>query len=69
MDAPVKRLHPLLEETIVASLAVGALGVVSSLLYWLLTGRSPWPGLVLGEIIGFGWGVVLLVAAAPRRSR
>ena len=65
----MKRLHPLLEEAIAATVAVGALGVLVALLYWLLTGRSPWPGLVLGEVIGFGWGVLLLVAASPRRSR
>lgn len=65
----MKRLHPLLEETIVASLAVGALGVLVALVYWLLTGQSPWPGLVLGEMIGFGWGVLLLVIAAPRRGK
>ncbi|MDE3096580.1 MAG: hypothetical protein KGK07_11370 [Chloroflexota bacterium] len=65
----MKRLQPLLEEVIAATAAVGALGVLVGFVYWLLTGQSPWPGLVLGEMIGFGWGVLLLVIAAPQRGK
>ena len=31
--------------------------------------RAGWPGLVLGEIAGFGFGVVLLTLTSPRRRR
>jgi hypothetical protein len=60
-------MSPLLEEAIAATAAMCALGVAIALLYWLFTGLSPWPGLVLGEVAGLGWGVVLLALASPRR--
>ena len=65
----MSRLDPLLEELLVASLAMMALGVVVALLYRLLTGLSPWPGLVLGEAAGFGFGAVLLALVSPKRRR
>ncbi|MBM4437854.1 MAG: hypothetical protein FJ029_11625 [Actinobacteria bacterium] len=46
-----------------------AVGVVVALVFWLVTGVSPWPGLVLGEVAGFGFGIVLLTLASPRRRR
>jgi len=63
----VSRLDPLLEEVIVATLAVTVLGVAVAVLFRLLTGVSPWPFLVLGEILGLGMGIVLLTLASPRR--
>jgi hypothetical protein len=65
----MSRLDPFLEEFLVASLAMTALGVVVALLYRLLTGLSPWPGLVLGEIAGFGLGAALLAWVSPKRRR
>jgi hypothetical protein len=62
-------LDPLLEEFLVAAASCTALGVAVAAVYWLITGSSPWPGLVLGEIAGFGLGVVLLTLASPKRSR
>ena len=61
------RMDPLLQETIIACIAMTCLGVLVALLYWGLTGLSPWPGLVMGEIGGFGLGVVLLVLSSPKR--
>ena len=61
------KLHPLIEETLVATVAMTGLGVVVAGLYWLIMGLSPWPFLVLGEIAGFGFGIVLLALTAPRR--
>jgi len=63
------RIDPLLEETLAATAAVALLGVVISVLFWLLTGLSPWPGVILGEIVGLGMGVPLLALTSPRRHR
>lgn len=65
----LSHIDPLLEEALAASLALTAFGVIVAVLYWLLTGLSPWPGLVLGEVAGFGFGMVLLTFASPRRRR
>ena len=64
-----RRIDPLLEEVFAATVAMTLLGVVVAVLYWALTGLSPWPGLVLGEIAGFGFGIALLSLSSPRRRR
>jgi hypothetical protein len=61
-------LHPLLEDTLAALLATSILGTVIALAYWLLTGISPWPFVVLGEIGGLGFGVAMLALCTPRRQ-
>jgi hypothetical protein len=63
------RLDPLLEETLAATGAVALLGVVITVLFWLLTGLSPWPGVILGEIVGLAMGIPLLALTSPRRRR
>jgi hypothetical protein len=63
------RIDPLLEETLAATMAVALLGAVMCVLFWLLTGLSPWPGVILGEIVGLGMGVPLLALTSPRRRR
>jgi hypothetical protein len=63
------RLDPLLEEAVVAAVAIGALIAVIALLYWLSTGLSPWPLVVLAEIAAFGTGMAILLATSPRRHR
>ncbi len=63
------RLDPLLEETTAASVAMKLLSAVVSLIYWGATGDSPWPGVILGEVAGFGFGVALLALSSPRRRR
>jgi hypothetical protein len=65
----VVRLDPLLEETLAATGAVALLGVVISGLFWLLTGLSPWPGVIIGELVGLGMGIPLLALTSPRRRR
>jgi hypothetical protein len=62
-------LDPLVEEALVAVLAIGALTAVIALLYRLSTGLSPWPLLVLAEIAAFGTGIAVLLATSPRRRR
>ena len=63
------RLDPLIEDTLAALLATSVLGVVVALFYWLMTGLSPWPYVVIGEIGGLGFGVAVLALTSPRRSR
>jgi hypothetical protein len=65
----VARLDPLLEDTLAALLATSVLGAVVALMYWLLTGLSPWPFVVLGEAGGLGFGVAMLALCSPRRRR
>ncbi len=64
-----RHLDPLLEEALVATVAVAILGAVVSLLFWAITGLSPWPFVVLGEAAGLGFGIGLLALSSPRRSR
>ena len=64
-----RRIDPLLEEVLAASAAMTVLAVVVAVLYWVITGLSPWPGLVLGELAGFGFGIALLSLSSPRRRR
>jgi hypothetical protein len=63
------KLDPLLEEALIAVLAIGALTAVIALLYWLATGLSPWPLMVLAQIAAFGMGMAILLATSPRRHR
>ncbi len=63
------RLDPLIEDTLAALLATSVLGAVIALLYWTLTGTSPWPYVVLGETSGLGFGVAMLALCSPRRRR
>jgi cytochrome c biogenesis protein CcdA len=69
VQSRVMRIDPLLEETLAATGAVALLGVVLTVLFWALTGESPWPGVILGEIVGLGMGIPLLALTAPRRRR
>ena len=62
-------MDPLIEDTLAALLATSLLGVVVAVLYWLLTGFSPWPYVVLGEAGGLGFGVAMLALCSPRRRR
>ena len=62
-------LDPLLAETLVAVVASGALAGLIALFFWLTTGLSPWPLVVLGETAGLGFGIVLLALTSPRRGR
>ena len=73
-DAPARprrarRLHPLIEEMLLGALAMSALGAVIAVAFWLLTGISPWPFVVLAEVVGLGWGIVLLALASPYHGR
>ena len=51
-----------------ACLAVSFLGLTVLGLYWLIVGEVPWSFLV-GEVMGLGLGIGLLMVAGPRRRR
>jgi hypothetical protein len=63
------RLDPLLEEFLLGAVAMAALGAVIAIAFWLLTGISPWPFVILAEVVGLGWGIVLLSLASPYHGR
>jgi hypothetical protein len=65
--SPTVRLDPLLEDTLAALVATTILGTALALFYWLMTGLSPWPFVIIGEIGGFGFGVAVLALSSPRR--
>jgi len=62
-------MDPLVEDLLAALAATSVLGVAIAVAYWLLTGISPWPFVIIGEIGGLGFGVVMLALCSPRRRR
>lgn len=65
----MSRLEPLLEEFIIALGLMTVLAVIVALLFWWVTGQSPWPYVVIAEIGAFGWGTAMLALASPRNRR
>jgi len=63
------RLDPLVEELLMASLAVSLLITLISLVYWFSTGLSPWPFVILAAIAGFAPGIAMLSLVSPRHRR
>jgi hypothetical protein len=61
------KLNPLLEELLAASVAILALLTLVSLLYWLITGLSPWPWIVLAQALIYFSGIGVLTLTSPRR--
>ena len=57
-----------LQDFLEATLAVTLLGITVAVLYRLLIGEVPWTFFV-GEVVGLGMGVTLLMATGPRRRR
>ena len=57
-----------LAELFEAVLAVTMLGVTVAVLYRLIVGEVPWT-FFIGEIVGLGMGVSLLMISGPRRRR
>ncbi|MGD0115459.1 MAG: hypothetical protein ABSC13_05580 [Dehalococcoidia bacterium] len=62
-------IDPLVEEVLVAAVAVSVLIALISVLYWLSTGLSPWPVVILAAIAGFAPGIAMLSIASPRHHR
>lgn len=65
----MSRSRALIEETIVAAIALAVISLLLDAIFWLSTGRSPWPALVLAECVTFGWGLILVVVTSPSWSR
>jgi formate/nitrite transporter FocA (FNT family) len=65
----MRRRHPIIEEAIVASLALALIGAIIAAIFWRSTGMSPWPGLVLAEAFAFTWGLLLVVITSPSWNR
>ncbi|RLT43485.1 MAG: hypothetical protein DWI58_03965 [Chloroflexi bacterium] len=65
----MSRLEPLLEEFLIALVLMTVLAVIVALLFWWVTGQSPWPYVVIAEIGAFGWGTAMLALASPRNRR
>jgi hypothetical protein len=61
------KLNPLLEEFLAASAAIVALLTLVSLLYWLITGLSPWPEIIVAQILIYASGAGVLTLTSPRR--
>jgi len=61
------KLDPLIEEFLSAITAMVALIALIAALYWVFTGLSPWPELILALIAVFGSGVGMLTLLSPRR--
>jgi hypothetical protein len=62
-------LDPLVEEVLVAAVAVSVLIALIAVLYWLSTGLSPWPFVILAAIAGFAPGIAILSITSPRHRR
>jgi hypothetical protein len=63
------KLDPVVEELLAAVAAILALIALTSLVFWLFTGLSPWPGIVLAQLLVFGSGLGVLTLTSPRRRR
>ena len=59
----------LLEEMLNAVGAMAALIALLSGIYWLFTGLSPWPTIVIVQVIVLGSGLGVLTLTSPRRRR
>lgn len=46
---------------------MSALAALVAIVYWLFTGLSPWPSVVLAEAAGFIPGIAILSITSPRR--
>ena len=63
------KLDPMLEEALVATISMFILGVFIALAFYVVTGVSPWPFVILSECAAFGMGIALLTFASPRQRR
>jgi hypothetical protein len=63
------KLDPMLEEALVATISMFILGVFIALTFYVVTGISPWPFVILSECAAFGMGIALLTFASPRQRR
>lgn len=65
----MRRRHPIIEETVVAAIALALVSAFIAAIFWFATGRSPWPGLVIAEAVMFAWGLILVIVTSPSWGR
>ena len=65
----MSRRRALIEEALVAAVGLAVISGLIDAIFWLSTGRSPWPALALAECVTFGWGLILVVVTSPSWSR
>ena len=63
------RLRKMVEEMVAASVAMTLLATLIALVFWFTTKQSPWPFLILAEVVSFVWGLILLIATSPSWRR
>jgi len=63
----MKKLDPLIEEALAASVVMTLAGAAVAFFYWALTDLSPWPYVILSETAALGFGVVIIALTSPRR--
>ena len=63
------KVDPLIEEAIVATISMFIVGAFIALSFYVITGISPWPFVILSETAALGIGIVLLTLSSPRRRR
>jgi hypothetical protein len=59
--------NSILQELIAASFSMAVLIAAVSGIYWAFTGESPWPWVVVAQVIVFGSGLGVLTLTSPRR--
>lgn len=59
--------NPLLQELLAAAFSMTLLIVAVSAIYWVFTGESPWPWVIISQVIVFGSGLGVLTLVSPRR--
>ena len=65
----MRRLRKVVEEIVAASVAMTLLATLIAVIFWVTTKQSPWPFLVLAEVVSFAWGLILLIATSPSWRR
>ena len=63
------RSYSLLREFVAAGLVMTVVGLAVAVIFWLVTGLSPWPYVVLAEVGAFGWATTVLALSSPRPDR
>ena len=69
MLSRMRRRHAVVEEAIVAAIALSLLAALVAFLFWRATGASPWPGVVIGEAVAISWGLIIIILTPPSRGR
>ncbi len=64
-----RSVDPIIEELIAGTVTMSGLGAFLAFLYWAFTGNSPWPAIIIAEVLAFGLGLGIITLCGPRRGR